>query len=94
MAVIGVVLAAPVACISFLALMYDIFYLGKGLTGSAVQLLLGLLTAATGGLGVSMFSRTTMFSQVSSMASGGLSAITGLPEPPAEPRPRVKPRGG
>lgn len=57
--VIGLAIAAPFAALSFAALVYHIFYLGKGLDSPAVQLLTVCLGASTGGMGASLFSRTT-----------------------------------
>ncbi len=54
-------LATPVATLSMGIILYTVFWRGRPLDGPMVQLLLGLLGAATGGFGVSMFSRTTTF---------------------------------
>jgi hypothetical protein len=60
MAVISLAIAAPIVGLSCGALVYDIFYLGYGLTDVSVKLLLGLIAAATGGLAVSQFSKRTL----------------------------------
>jgi uncharacterized membrane protein YraQ (UPF0718 family) len=56
-AVISLVISAPVVAVSFAALVYDIFWLGHGLKDTSVKLLLGLITASTGGLAISMFAK-------------------------------------
>ena len=60
MAVISLVISAPVVALSGAALIYDIFWLGHGLKDTSVRLLLGLITASTGGLAVSQFSKRSM----------------------------------
>ncbi len=60
MAVVAIFLAAPFALLSWAALLYHIFWLKKGLDSPAVQLFSVMVGAATGGLGLSMFSRTIM----------------------------------
>ena len=60
MAVLSVILAAPIVLLASLALTYHIFYLHKGLDSSSVQLFVALITASTGGLGVSMYARSTL----------------------------------
>jgi len=68
-AVIALILATPVIALSSAAVIYHVFLLKKGLDGPVVNLLLGMLGAATGGvgaMGVSMFSKTTMMSYMGS----------------------------
>lgn len=60
--VVGIVIAAPFAGLAFVALIYHIFILGKGLDSPSVQLLIATLGVSGGGLGASLFSRTTMMS--------------------------------
>jgi hypothetical protein len=71
MAVISIVLAAPVVLLSSAALIYHIFILKKGLDSPSVQLLIAMLTAATGGLGASLFSRSTFRSTLSNIVNPG-----------------------
>lgn len=59
MAVIALVISAPIVALSCAALIYDIFYLGHGLKDPSVKLLIALITASTGGLAVSQFSKRT-----------------------------------
>jgi hypothetical protein len=59
MAVIALVISAPIIVLSCVALIYDIFYLGHGLKDPSVKLLIALITASTGGLTVSQFSKRT-----------------------------------
>ena len=54
----SVFLSAPIVGFSLKALYFHIFTLRKGLDGPSVQLLIALLTAATGSLGGIMYSRT------------------------------------
>ncbi len=60
MAVISLMISAPVVAVSLAALVYDIFWLAHGLKDPSVRLLLGLITASTGGLAVSQFSKRTV----------------------------------
>lgn len=72
---IAFVLATLIIALSTAAIIFHVFIKGKGLDGPTVQLLLGMLGAATGGMisaGVSMFTKTT-FSSVTG-AIGGMSA--------------------
>jgi hypothetical protein len=82
MAVISMLLAAPIVTIAAAALLYHIFYLHKGLDSPSVQLLIALITAATGGLGASMFSRTLGFGGF--YGSGG--EVGPRPKVPPQPR--------
>lgn len=59
MAILALVISAPIIVLSCTALIYDIFYLAHGLKDTSVRLLLGLITASTGGLAVSRFSKRT-----------------------------------
>ncbi len=59
MAVVSLVVSAPIVALSCAALTYDIFYLGHGLKDPSVKLLIALITASTGGLAVSQFSKRT-----------------------------------
>ena len=59
MAVIALVISAPIVALSCAALVYDIFWLGHGLKDTSVKLLIALISASTGGLAVSQFSKRT-----------------------------------
>jgi hypothetical protein len=85
MAVISLLIAAPVVLLASAALIYHIFLLHKGLDSPSVQLLVAMLTAATGGLGASMFSRSTL-SVVSRYQEEN------IPQPPSGPVGRAKPK--
>jgi uncharacterized membrane protein YeaQ/YmgE (transglycosylase-associated protein family) len=88
MAFVGAVLATPIVVFSLNAAYYHIFTLHKGLDGPSVNLLLGLLGAATGGLGTTAyFSKTTM-SQVTSVGGMGGGPISG-PPPTAKKAPPI-----
>jgi hypothetical protein len=58
MAFLAILLAAPVVFLSSIFLCFDVLWLGRGLGSHSVKLLIALLTAATGGLGVSMYAKT------------------------------------
>lgn len=58
MAVFAAFLAGPIVLLAIAAIIFHVFIKGKGLDSPTVQLFLGLLGAATGGLGASMFSRS------------------------------------
>ena len=60
MAIIALVISAPIVVLSCTALIYDIFYLGHGLRDPSVRLLLGLVSASTAGLAASRFSKRTV----------------------------------
>jgi hypothetical protein len=63
---IAFALASPIICLSCGAVVFHVFIMGKGLDAPTVNLLLGMLGAATGGVisaGISMFSKTT-FNQI------------------------------
>jgi hypothetical protein len=60
MAVIALVISAPIVVLSCAALIYDIFWLSHGLRDPSVKLLIALITASTGGLAVSQFSKRTV----------------------------------
>ena len=60
MAVITLVISAPIVALSCAALIYDIFWLEHGLQDTSVKLLIALITASTGGLAVSQFSKRTI----------------------------------
>jgi hypothetical protein len=84
MAFVGIVLATPIVLFSLDAAYFHIFTLKKGLDGPSVNLLLGLLGAATGGLGTTAyFSKTTM-TNISSI--GPVVDPSGTP-PKAKPAP-------
>ena len=86
MSFISLVLATPIVVFSLDALWFHIFSLRKGLDGPSVNLLLGLLGAATGGLGTTAyFSKTTM-SQITSVGAMG-EAGPGPPAIKAKPAP-------
>lgn len=59
MAVISLIISAPIVGLACISLIYDIFYLGYGLTEVSVKLFAALILAATGGLAVSRFSKRT-----------------------------------
>ena len=90
MAFISLVLATPIVVFSLNAAYFHIFTLRKGLDGPSVNLLLGLLGAATGGLGTTAyFSKTTM-SQVTSFGGmGGGANPAGGPAPTAKKAPPI-----
>ena len=84
MAFVGLILATPIVLFSLNAAYFHIFALRKGLDGPCVNLLLGLLGAATGGLGTTAyFSKTTMTNITSS----------GLPDAGAPPKAKPAPPG-
>lgn len=76
---IAFLLAAPIVALSSAAVVYHVFIKDKGLDAPTVNLLLGMLGAATGGVisagatmfsktmaaGASMFTKTTVSQQVS-----------------------------
>ena len=73
-AVLAVALATPVIVLSSATVIFHVFYLRKGLDGPSVQLLLGMLGAATGGIvamGASAFSKTAINCLTSVGAPGG-----------------------
>lgn len=85
MAVISLVISAPIVALSCIALVYDIFYLGHGLKDPSVRLLMALITASTGGLAVSQFSRRTYTEMMGTMPPGESSRPPGPRGPkPAE----------
>ena len=59
MAVISLVICAPFAGISIIALIYDIFYLGHGLKDPSVKLISILVSAGAAGLTAGQFSKRT-----------------------------------
>jgi len=59
MAVISLIISAPIVALACISLIYDIFYLGYGLTEVSVKLFTVLILAATGGLAASRFSKRT-----------------------------------
>jgi hypothetical protein len=59
MAVISLIISAPIVALAGVSLIYDIFYLGFGLTEVSVKLFSVLILAATGGLAASRFSKRT-----------------------------------
>lgn len=87
MAIIALVISAPIVVLSCSALVYDIFYLGHGLKDTSVRLLLGLITASTGGLAASRFSKRTAYEMMGGMDMGGEPPYI----PPGSPPPRAKP---
>jgi hypothetical protein len=80
MAVLAVALAAPFALLSLVALAYHIFLLKRGLDSPAVQLFSIMVGAATGGLGLSMFSRSLW-------GGSGPQIGNNLPRPRVPPKP-------
>lgn len=88
MAVVALVISAPIVALSCTALIYDIFYLGHGLKDTSVRLLLGLITASTGGLAASRFSKRT----ASEMMGRGADGFNAPPYvSPGPPRGRAAP---
>lgn len=59
MAVISLIISAPIIILSCAALIYDIWILDYGLTDVSVKLLICLIGASTGGLAASRFSKRT-----------------------------------
>jgi len=59
MAVISLIISAPLVGLACVSLAYDIFYKGRGLTEVSVKLFVALILAATGGLAASRFSKRT-----------------------------------
>jgi len=70
MAVISLVISAPIVALSCVALVYDIFWLGHGLKDTSVRLLLGLIVASTAGLGASQFSKRTYSEMIGTVVPG------------------------
>jgi len=56
-AFISIILATPIVLLAITAFIYHAFYHHRGLDEVGVKLLLGLLAAATGGLGAGLMSR-------------------------------------
>ncbi len=75
------VLAAPVAVIAMIILTRNYLVLGRPLDSPGVQLILGLLTTATGGFGASMFAKTT------TTVIGEIPQAAPPPAGPAKPAP-------
>ena len=69
MAVIALVISAPIVALSCAALIYDIFWLGHGLKDPSVKLLIALISASTGGLAVSQFSKRTVTEMMGTVPS-------------------------
>jgi len=86
MAFFGLILATPIVAFSLEALYFHIFTLRKGLDGPSVNLLLGLLGAATGGLGTTAYYSKTTMSQITSIGAPG-EAGPGPPTGKAKPAP-------
>ena len=80
MAVIALVISAPIVALSCAALIYDIFYLGHGLKDPSVRLLMALITASTGGLAVSQFSSRTVTEMMGTEVSSRPPGIRGPKE--------------
>ena len=91
MAVIALVISAPVVAVSLAALVYDIFWLAHGLKDPSVRLLLGLITASTGGLAVSQFSKRSVTEMLGEVP--GVTKDDGVTPfvPPGSPPPKAKP---
>jgi hypothetical protein len=82
MAVIALVISAPVVAVALVALVYDIFWLAHGLKDPSVRLLLGLITASTGRLAVSQFSKRSI-PEINGQVFGAVpSAPKAKPAPP------------
>ena len=58
--VLALCICGPIVAISCAALIYDIFWLGRGLKDTSVHLLGILITAGSGGLAASQFSKRTI----------------------------------
>jgi hypothetical protein len=71
MAIISLVISAPIIALSCAALIYDIWVLDYGLTDPSVKLLICLIGAATGGLSISQFSKRTYTEMSGILPSGG-----------------------
>ena len=84
MAFVAIVLATPVVVFSLNALYYHIFILHKGLDDPSVRLLLGLLAAATGGLGTTAYFSKTAMTNITGMGNPG---EPGAPVAKAKPAP-------
>ena len=82
MAVIALVISAPIVALSCAALIYDIFWLGHGLKDPSVKLLIALITASTGGLAVSQFSKRTVTEM-----QGTMPGASSRPPGPRGPKP-------
>ena len=87
MAVVALIISFPVVVLSCAALIYDIFYLAHGLKDTSVRLLLGLITASTGGLAVSRFSKRTNFEMMGGGYEGPIYTPPGPPPGRAGPAP-------
>jgi uncharacterized membrane protein YraQ (UPF0718 family) len=70
-AVLALMISAPIVALSCVALIYDIFYLGHGLKDPSVRLLVCLISASTGGLAVSQFSKRTITEMQGTAPQGG-----------------------
>ena len=86
MAIISLVISAPIVFLSCAALVYDIFYLGHGLKDTSVKLFIGLITASTGGLAASQFSKRTYTEMAGIVPSAeGVIKKRPLPDPLPDP---------
>lgn len=86
---IAFLLATPIVVLSLAVVINHIFVHGRPLDGPTVQLLLGLLGAATGGVisaGATMFSKTTLTS-ITGMNLPGRGPGGECKPPPAKPAP-------
>ena len=88
MAVIALVISAPIVALSCAALIYDIFWLGHGLKDPSVKLLIALISASSGGLAVSQFSKRT-YTEMTGILPGESSRLT----KPKGPKPAESPEG-
>jgi len=80
-AFIMVVLATPIVTLACATVIFHVFMMRKGLDIPTVHLLLGLLGAATGGLGASFFARPN----TTTIATGIAEDLVPLKAKPAPP---------
>jgi hypothetical protein len=82
MAAISLLICAPFAVISIIALIYDIFYLGHGLKDTSVKLISIMVSAGAAGLAVGQFSKRT-YTEMS-----GILPVEGSSRPPGPRGPK------
>lgn len=70
LAFISLIICAPFAAISLIALIYDIFYLGNGLKDPAVKLISIMVTAGAAGLAAGQFSKRTYTEMLGTVMPG------------------------
>lgn len=86
LAFLSLLICAPFAAIASLALIYDIFYLGNGLTDSAVKLISIMVGSGAAGLTAGQFSKRTYTEMLGTMPPGESSRPPGRrgPKPQGE----------